>query len=278
MRDDGSTLSDARGNGATVAGVRHGVSGAGEEINLFVIPPNDGPALRIELSALDPAFVKDWRGWGTLEPMTGGYLLIGSAAFARLSDDGSVTFERVPTGYLVQAGTRDPDLLLVGKAGEDNGPTARSIEQTGLYLWKRTDGSISPLNVSATDVAQADRGLAWIRRSDGRWLLLTDGRQIEPWSAAFPGSTSISPNGERIAVTSPAVPTACAEPDSSPSCGVDLRSARDGADIGIGPGRLISDIVWMNNAAVYGIQTPERNGALVVLDDSRSTTIPVPDQ
>ena len=116
-------------------------------------------------------------GAGSAPLAEGGFLLTGISRLVTLDVSGTVTDAALPAGWIVQAPTGDPDLVMVGRLGNDNGPESRSPAATGLYLYRRSTGKVSAYLVAVVQVVGVAPALAGLGVSQSlRWALAPAGQ------------------------------------------------------------------------------------------------------
>jgi hypothetical protein len=222
----------------------------------------DGPAP--ELVVVSPGYeasevelgsepwVDEWRFWGGIVPLAeGGFLLTGIPRLVTLDVSGSIADAALPAGWIVQAPTSDPDLVLVGRLGSDNGPESRSSAATGLHLYRRSTGEVSAdpaADVQVVAVSPATAGLAYLKGADGGWLVLGNDLRLVMASEPTEAASWISADGGLLAVEATGTLGPCV---TEAGCGVMLVDLPTSEVLGRGPGPVASDVVFDGRSIRY---------------------------
>jgi hypothetical protein len=231
-----------------------------------------GTGNRVDVSLAGVASERDWRFWGGLAPLSaGGYVLTRTTSLVRVAPDAVLTETALPSGWIVQAPTSDPEAFLLGRQGDDGNAEARSIAATGLALWRVGGRSVGE-TFAADAVSTSEEGLALLHDFD-EWLVLDDqGLRAKGGRDA----ASIDPGGRFGAVT-PTNEAACPRPSLGPGCAVSILDAVTGDVMGTAPGPAWSSFVWHEGVVAYAVQSRDAGpqyAVVVVSDQPRTFSLP----
>ena len=225
------------------------------------------------------AWVRDWTFWGGLAARPGGgYVLTGTSMLATVTSDGRLDVAPLPEGHIVHAATSDPNGFLLGRLRGDSGAEDRDMSVTGLVLWDRVSDALQAITDDPVAVEPARDGLAWIRRADGSWHLLTVGG-LQPAVASARRESWIDASGRYLAVVAGAGEPGCPEAPVG-ACRMALLDAESGGQVAVLPGPAAGRVFWSGRTLAYATGALREPGRappeLVIAEGERVARFPFP--